>query len=179
VPKVLGEETVASEAEPHAAQSLNFHGTEEFLPEVKTAAKTIQPETYTVPKAVPNKHEEEMQRLIAEVEAKMKTRKKQSQPEEETINDTGLDFADVQDFAVTDVKLKQDSPEIDAKIPSEENKELTPSETAEKPVVDSIDETAEHREWKPMVFPGTTPDTMIKNNIEPEAETSKNTDKQN
>src|SRR5690606_41185600 len=113
VPETPAEETVAPEAEPHATESLNFHGTEEFLPEVKTAAKPIQPETYTVPKAVPNKHEKEMQRLIAEVEAKMKTRKKQSQPEEETVNDTGLDFADVQYFAVTDVKLKQESPEID------------------------------------------------------------------
>ncbi|ACU06553.1 hypothetical protein FIC_00077 [Flavobacteriaceae bacterium 3519-10] len=179
VPEAPAEETVAPEAEPQAAQSLNFHGTDKFLPEIKSAAKPIQPEAYTVPKAVPNKHEEEMQRLIAEVEAKMKTRKKQTQPEEETVNDTGLDFADVQDFAVTDVILKQESPEIDGNIPTEETSEFTTSETAEKPVVDSVEETVEHREWKPMVFPGTTPDTLIKKNIEREAETSKNTDKQN
>ena len=51
---------------------ISFHGTEEFFADIKIAPKYSEPISYKAPEPQPNKHEIEMQRLIAEVEAKMK-----------------------------------------------------------------------------------------------------------
>ena len=55
---------------------ISFHGTEEFFADIKIAPKYSEPISYKAPEPQPNKHEIEMQRLIAEVEAKMKASKK-------------------------------------------------------------------------------------------------------
>ena len=55
---------------------ISFHGTEEFFADIKIAPKYSEPISYKAPEPQPNKHEIEMQRLIAEVEAKMKAGKK-------------------------------------------------------------------------------------------------------
>ncbi|WOC51791.1 hypothetical protein BPO_1144 [Bergeyella porcorum] len=68
--------------EDHASE-LSFHGVDTFLPDVHIPVER-KVETYQ-PKPTLNKHEEEMKRLVAEVEAKIKAKKeaqKQQQKEE-------------------------------------------------------------------------------------------------
>lgn len=166
VQKDESEKTIEQEPEQPASESLNFHGTEEFLPDVKSLATPSRLHTYKVPKATPNKHELEMQRLIAEVEAKMKTRKKQVPPEEETVGNSNLDFADVQDMAVSDPKPN----DVILEVQNEEEQKII----SENLTVESTHETiatAEkpaQREWKPIAINGTTPDSLITKEIEPQ-----------
>lgn len=148
---------------PEENPSLNFHGTEEFLPNVKPLAAARKPETYKVPVSAPNKNELEMQRLIAEVEAKMKTRKKQIPAQEEITHNTSLDFAEVQDFSVSEPKVVEET--VEAEIGNAETNSTKAEVSAcseqildETPVTDSEEKPT----WKPMAVPATTPDSLIK-----------------
>ncbi len=83
--------------EPETIESaeISFHGYEDFLPEVQLKPNTTE-ENYQVATPKPNRHEEEMQRLIAEVEAKMKLSKKTKIeiPEEEPQHNFEINFAE-------------------------------------------------------------------------------------
>lgn len=64
---------------------LSFHGTDAFLPEVKIEApisEQINPSE--APKSIINKHEDEMRRLIEEVEKKMKAAQKKNLKQKQT-----------------------------------------------------------------------------------------------
>ncbi|MGZ5210614.1 MAG: hypothetical protein ACXWB1_06950, partial [Kaistella sp.] len=118
IPQEISEEKDAQEPEPEIIikekiledsedvenpSEISFHGTEEFLSEVKIAHKTVQPSDYEVPKPQLNKHEIEMQRLIAEVEAKMKSRTKtKTEVHEEEKPNTDLDFSETQNFEISE-----------------------------------------------------------------------------
>ena len=60
----------------------------------------IRDRSYSVPKPTVNRHEEEIQRLIAEVEAKMKLGKKSKIKEEKAHQNTEVNFAETQNFEV-------------------------------------------------------------------------------
>jgi len=149
---------------------LSFHGTDSFLPEVKietnNSQKTAQSET---PKANINKHEEEMRRLIAEVERKMKV-KQQSTPEnknveeEEAGHDHDISFSETQVFHIGEEqksaeKVTEESENVEEKIVEqkdsaniiEENKDEAPENNAEKA----------NSAWKPMNFESSLPDSLI------------------
>ena len=144
---------------------ISFHGTQEFLSEVKIVAKPAERTDYEVPKPQLNKHEIEMQRLIAEVEAKMKSRKKpETKENEEETQNTGLNFSETQTFEVakTEEKTPQETViETEEEIISEVRQQNDEIGEIIKPI--TIEETtpAENKAWKPMSFSGNTPDALI------------------
>lgn len=149
---------------------LSFHGTDSFLPEVKiesnNSQETAQSET---PKASINKHEEEMRRLIAEVERKMKA-KQQSAPEnknveeEEVGHNNDISFSETQAFHIGEEqksaeKVTEESENVEEEIVEqkdsakiiEENKDEVPENNAE----------TTNSAWKPMSFESSLPDSLI------------------
>ncbi len=138
--------------------ALSFHGTEDFLPNVKMEIKNPEP-AYEVPKPKLSRHEEEMQRLIAEVEAKMKANRKpkpEKQMEDEPSN-----------FDINFVESHDEVPEekTETNLPRNQKNPTVAEETkVEKPTVESQPEVISEKpktNWKPMNFQSNTPDYVI------------------
>ena len=150
---------------------ISFHGTQEFLSEVKIVAKPAERTDYEVPKPQLNKHEIEMQRLIAEVEAKMKSRKKpETKENEEETQNTGLNFSETQTFEVAkpEEKTPQETvTEAEVEIISEVGQQNDEIGEIIKPVTKEETTPAENKAWKPMSFAGITPDALIGKEDEP------------
>lgn len=146
---------------------VSFHGTDSFMPDVKIQANSEElMETVEISQPNINKHEEEMRRLIEEVEKKMKETKLAQQEEEiepETVEDHEISFADTQNFhfwSTSDNKPEEIKEEpvqegvIENQLPVEE----TNSELAEE----KIEETLEVQSaWKPMSVESNMPDSLI------------------
>ncbi len=122
------------------ASQVSFHASQEFLPEVKINPGIPAKEITEAPKKLLNKHEEEMQRLIAEVEEKMKSLKKDRKKEPEIIQNDDINFSEMQEM----------EPEIQIK-----EEEIIP-----QPKIEDAEPIAEKEEiktdWKPMDFSGNT-----------------------
>ena len=150
---------------------ISFHGTPEFLSEVKIVAKPAERTDYEVPKPQLNKHEIEIQRLIAEVEAKMKSRKKpETKENEEETQNTGLNFSETQTFEVAkpEEKTPQETvTEAEVEIISEVGQQNDEIGEIIKPVTKEETTPAENKAWKPMSFAGITPDALIGKEDEP------------
>ncbi len=120
---------------------ISFHATDSFLPEVKIESniheKIISPEHNSLNI---NKHEEEMRRLIQEVEKKMKQQKQELKVKEENKEDlnSNVDYSEKQSF------LKPDDG-ISSGV--EANNEEAPSEFTSA--------------WKPMNLETHVPDSLI------------------
>lgn len=151
---------------------LSFHGTDSFLPEVKIEpVQNTENFPSTVSKSNVNKHEDEMRRLIEEVEKRMKA-KKESAPEkaeieEETVNND-ISFAETQAFHVGEeqksaeeavVKVAEAIVEEDL----EEKKSEENIEVSEKAVEL---ETPVNSTWKPMSFETNRPDSLLNKPVE-------------
>lgn len=141
---------------------LSFHGTDAFLPEVKIEAPVSeQINPVEAPKSTINKHEDEMRRLIEEVEKKMKAAHKKeaeakaNEPEEESGKE--ISFAETQDFVVSN-DVKTDTEEKTETI--QEIQENITEEKNETPVLEEVKE--ENSGWKPMNFESHTPDSFSK-----------------
>jgi len=162
-PEIIIEENILKNNEDvENPAEISFHGTEEFLSEVKIAHKTVQPSDYEVPKPQLNKHEIEMQRLIAEVEAKMKSRiKTKTDVREEEKPNTDLDFSETQNFEISepeDFNIPETKNETAKEIIDENIPEI---QTAAETIHEVAAVPSEKREWKPMSFAGNTPDAFI------------------
>lgn len=142
---------------------LSFHGTDSFFPDVKIETTVSeQKDLKEAPKSTVNNHEDEMRRLIEEVEKKMKANKKDSdtkieEPEEEIGKE--ISFAETQDFVVeaaieNEAKANQ---EVEAIPEFEEDFSENKNET---PALEEIKE--ENSTWKPMSFETHTPDSFSK-----------------
>lgn len=172
--KVLNPEVIINEDEINSQDvaekindesELSFHGTDAFLPEVKIEASVSEQINPTeVTNSTVNKHEDEMRRLIEEVEKKMKAaHKKEAETkakEPEAENKGEISFAEIQDFVVSN--------ENEAK--AVEKAEVIQAETSEEkndaPVLEEVKE--ENSGWKPMNFESHTPDSFSKKiEIEP------------
>ena len=178
--KVIHEEII-SEEKPiiEDLSELSFQGTEEFLPEVKMIAKPIKSELKEVPKPTLNKHEEEMNQLIAEVEAKMKASKKQkisSTETDETSKSADVNFSETQSFEfsksdeneaeITEVKTFEEVVEKDESKVAKKS-EVQPTEIPKKSVEVKTETIQESKpEWKPMSFNNNTPDALISKKTE-------------
>ena len=141
---------------------LSFHGTDAFLPEVKIEAPVSeQINPVEAPKSNINKHEDEMRRLIEEVEKKMKAAHKKeaetkaNQPEEETAGEISL--AETQEFVVSNKNEAKVEEKAEA---SQEIQENISEEKNETPVLE--EEKVEHSGWKPMNIESHTPDSFSK-----------------
>lgn len=172
---IINEDRISSSEEEkplHDDAELSFHGMESFLPEVK-----IQPNTEEKISEIsqPNfsKHEDEMRRLIEEVEKRMKekaaseTSKKEEEPE-----DTGHDisFAETQRFEVKPEEPKQEDttqesfPETETQDEPSEN---VTEEISEKIIETAVTETPEvNIAWKPMSLESNLPDSMLGKPVE-------------
>ena len=141
------------------SSQISFHGSQEFLPEVKIKPGNSIIEIKEVSKPKLNKHEEEMQLLIAQVEAKMKSLKKDKEAELEIIENNDLNFSENQEI----------TPE--AEIKKEEVAEKV--EVQEEKIIEEI--KPEQTTWKPMNFSGNTPDSFRSKKIDsPKKEISEN-----
>ncbi|WP_336689297.1 MULTISPECIES: hypothetical protein [unclassified Chryseobacterium] len=167
---IIDEDQISSDKEEKTIQNdseLSFHGTESFLPEVKIQANTEEKIT-EAPQLNLNKHEDEMRRLIEEVEKKMKEKaaaeehKKEEEPE-----NIGHDisFAETQSFEVKPIET-QSKEETAKENPAAENNseqiEEPKAEITEEKVEIPVKEEAEVKSaWKPMSFDSNLPDSLI------------------
>lgn len=173
--ETIVDENEINEEEPIVDSSkISFHGLSNFLPEVKITPGENKVENYEPPKPQLSKQEEEMQRLIAAVEAKVKASKKEKIQEPEKVENHDLNFSDTQSFEPA-------TPEIKAAKNSKENTEET--EMTEAPEVSKAEEKpeivreiakentpAENPSWKPMQFASNIPDALIKQEPEKKSE---------
>ncbi|WBV51404.1 hypothetical protein [Chryseobacterium gambrini] len=183
---IIDEDEISSEKEEKVVQNdaeLSFHGTESFLPEVKIQANTEEKIT-EAPQLNLNKHEDEMRRLIEEVEKQMKEKasaeehKKEEEPE-----NIGHDisFAETQSFEVKPVETETQE-EIRTENPvaensSEQTEEPKAEVSEEKEEVPAKEEEAEVQSaWKPMSFDSNLPDSLISKSpevVQPKTEEQK------
>ena len=173
--EIVAEKTknIPAEKQEENNAEVSFHGMEEFLPNVKITSKNTKPAEYQVPKSTLSRHEEEMQRLIAEVEARMKNSKKEKVKTEETpISNAEVNFAETQDFMPTEIKNEiseekiidkknEVEPEISKKIEVVENAKKTIKSAQLEPENSKADIVIEKKPWKPMSFNSNTPDSLI------------------
>lgn len=164
---------IPAEKQEENIAKVSFHGMEEFLPNVKITSKNTKPAIYQVPKPTLSRHEEEMQRLIAEVEAKMKNSKKEKVKTEETpISNAEVNFAETQDFMPTEIKEEfSEEKNIDKEIKEKEeiSEKIETVENIQKPLESTqfesenskADIVIEKKPWKPMSFNSNTPDSLI------------------
>ncbi len=166
--KIINEDEISSEKVEETVKDeseLSFHGTESFLPEVKIQAS--EEETINkLPEQNLSKHEDEMRRLIEEVEKKMKEKaaseenKKTEEPE-----NTGHDisFVETQQFEIKpaepefkEEEVNENSDETEAGL-KEEKAGIQTSESTENPA----EEQTETRSWRPMSFDSNIPDSLL------------------
>lgn len=178
--EIINEEEITSESETEKVNNdaeLSFHGTDSFLPDVKIQSNTIE-ETVSeeIPQPSINKHEDEMRRLIEEVEKKMKTVKVSSEQKETEPEISGheISFAETQNFNVEEPakeiieeKTEEGQPELAenkteevASIEETVNEEIP----EEKPVTEEVQEVKSP--WKPMNFESHVPDSLINKSTE-------------
>lgn len=176
--EIINEEKITSESETEKVNNdaeLSFHGTESFLPDVKIQSNTITiDETIEEEIAQPsNKHEDEMRRLIEEVEKKMKATKGSSEKGDAEPEVVGheISFAETQHFNVEAKEEKIDSVIEEEKIKENGSEliETKPKAVAivEEPKQKISEEQPETKSaWKPMSLESHVPDSMINKSIE-------------
>ncbi len=181
--EVIIEEETISEEEPTIEDSskLSFHATAEFLPDVKITSNPKKKEFKEVEKPALNKHEAEMQRLIAEVEAKMKASKSQKKPSEEkdeTPKSAEVNFSETQSFDLEkaadrgpeDLEKEEDLEEeivVEEPPSTEEITELQSTSIVEESIEKEVEADQEKKpEWKPMSFSSNIPDALISKKTE-------------
>ncbi|KFE98417.1 hypothetical protein IX39_13325 [Chryseobacterium formosense] len=166
ISKVLNPETIIEEDKidsENVAEKINdeselsFHGTDSFLPEIKIEANDPGNDAVSeISKSNLSKHEDEMRRLIEEVEKKMKSQKKNVEEKPEIQHeeiDGEISFAETQAFHIGEEQKAAE--EVVVKIAEkivEEKLEVLNTET-EKEAVST---------WKPMSFESHTPDSFSK-----------------
>lgn len=174
---IADEEIPVSELEGEIAEEqdaeLSFHGTEAFLPDVKIQTNNEETtEKVEAPIFNVNKHEEEMRRLIEEVEKKMKEARpaaQEVQVEPEVTEDHEISFAETQSFHFwSNDKESSEKPE---EIKPEEV-QVEPSEDIPSEIHDVKDEAVEETvpevqtAWKPMSLEANMPDSLINKSLE-------------
>lgn len=174
---IADEEIPVSELEEEIAEEqdaeLSFHGTEAFLPDVKIQTNNEETtEKVEAPIFNVNKHEEEMRRLIEEVEKKMKEARpaaQEVQVEPEVAEDHEISFAETQSFHFwSNDKESSEKPE---EIKPEEV-QVEPSEDIPSEIHDVKDEAVEETvpevqtAWKPMSLEANMPDSLINKSLE-------------
>ncbi|WP_250252687.1 hypothetical protein [Chryseobacterium sp. Marseille-Q3244] len=169
---IADEEVPVSEIEEELTEQpgaeLSFHATDAFLPDVKIQANNEEGiEPVEVSPLNVNKHEEEMRRLIEEVEKKMKETKSVPQEEQagpEVVEDHEISFAETQSFHFwsTDQESSEESEEVNEEPVQEVIIEDTESEveaTKEEVVEEVVPEA--QTTWKPMSLESNVPDSLI------------------
>lgn len=174
--KVEGKE----ETEDTVDAELSFHGTDAFLPDVKIQANNEEvTESAEVSLPNVNKHEEEMRRLIEEVEKKMKETKAEAALEEKkdesqaAVEDHEISFAETQSFHFWSAGEETPVPSEEVKTEAGQEESAEPVNTVEEPsdVVAVEENTPEvQTSWKPMSLESNMPDSLISKSVAVPAE---------
>ncbi|WP_213277414.1 hypothetical protein [Chryseobacterium indologenes] len=151
---------------------VSFHGTESFMPDVKIQANNEEiSETAEVSQPHVNKHEEEMRRLIEEVEKKMKEAKpvvQEEKTEPEVAEDHEISFAETQNFHFWSTSEEKPSEIKEEPVKEEVVEDQLPTEEEVK--VEAAEEKEEAPEvqstWKPMSVESILPDSLISKSTE-------------
>ncbi|CAI8929177.1 hypothetical protein [Chryseobacterium sp. IT-36CA2] len=150
---------------------VSFHGTDSFMPDVKIQANNEEiSETVEVSQSSVNKHEDEMRRLIEEVEKKMKEAKPVTQEEKtepEAVEDHEISFAETQNFHFW--STSEDKPEEIKEEPVQEEVVENQFPVEEEAKIEVAEEKEEEKEetpeiqsaWKPMSVESNMPDSLI------------------
>lgn len=148
---------------------LSFHGTEAFMPDVKIQANNEEtPEETPASQSSVNKHEEEMRRLIEEVEKKMKESRSEvsaKTEEPEVVSDHEISFAETQNFHFWSTE-KEEFPKTE-EIKEEVLDEIREGDKnpVEREAAATEEEKADTQEipsgWKPMSFESNVPDSLL------------------
>lgn len=163
---IISEDKIESEDEKQKVEDdsqLSFHGTESFLPEVKIESKTpVQQEIPVQNSPSKNKYEEEMRRLIEQVELKMKEAKKDSAGNEKTTEKeqenagSEISFAETQSFEVEtqspEVVENEEKTEVKNEVSSADDAEISSQTETDSQLAENEAETAPSTSWKPMSF---------------------------
>lgn len=156
---------------------LSFHGMEAFMPDVKIQAnneETVEAAEVSQPNV--NKHEEEMRRLIEEVEKKMKETKsipQQEQEESDSAPDHEISFAETQSFhfwSTSEERAEPQEVKAEPEQPKQEEAYETPAsieEDSKEAVEEKAGEALEIQSvWKPMSLESNVPDSLISKSAE-------------
>lgn len=148
----------------NSTADLSFQGVDSFLPEVSIGAK--ENTSAFLPKQSTDRHQDEMQRLIAEVEAKIKAKKKATQApkseDDSPIESNEINFSQVSQFEFSNAKEIEEEKKQDS---------LTEQEPTSKSTISPVSTPREG--WKPMVFP--TGPSPIKSKEKPSEQMQKST----
>ena len=174
-PEIIINETKIEQQEEiiENPSEISFHGSEEFLPEVKIKSNSSESTSYKLPQPKLSKQEEEMQQLIAAVEAKMKASKKEITKETEVTENSDINFSRTQEFKIegsnkVEITNQIQEKEIEKEVSSktEEIEEKT-SDFIQKTVeIEQIEPKSENSSWKPMQLSIPTPDALIEKKVE-------------
>ncbi|MDO5615682.1 MAG: hypothetical protein Q4G16_05800 [Cruoricaptor ignavus] len=152
---------IENEIEERNNEELSFHNTDSFLPNITPVSKVSTPKENYIPPKTTNKHEEEMKRLIAEVEAKIKAKKEQQRTENKTIQITDNQY------------IKSNSKISFAKTQSFDFNEKPKPQEPEKTIETEPIPTEQKSTWKPMSVVTQKTDASISLTEEkPKSETS-------
>ncbi|SIP89900.1 hypothetical protein SAMN05880574_10210 [Chryseobacterium sp. RU37D] len=170
--KIINEDEISSEEGEKSVrddEELSFHRMESFMPDVKIQANNSENVKAEIPQSGFNKNEEEMRRLIEEVEKKMKEKaasqkiKKREEPE-----NTGHDisFAETQSFEVKpaepEIRKEEKKEKLQNVLP--ESKDLQDKNNEAEPSI--TQKTEVKSSWKPMSFETNLPDSLINKPVE-------------
>ena len=150
---------------------LSFHGTDAFLPDVKIQTNSEEvTESAEVSLPNVNKHEEEMRRLIEEVEKKMKETKTEAVLEEKkeepeaVVEDHEISFAETQSFHFWSAGEEAPEPSEEVKAEAVKEEVTEPLETIEELSEELVVEQNPSEvqvSWKPMSLESNIPDSLI------------------
>lgn len=165
--KIIDESEIEKEEQEIKSAEVSFHGVDEFLPNVSLKPKISHTKKYEVPKSKLSRSEIEMQKLIAEVEAKVKATKKEDRIVEEPLPNKEVNFSETQSFEISPAKSLAIKKEIEADSSTAKNEISTTNnefsskseEKGAKP--NKIKEITENSAWKPMSFSNNNPDSFI------------------
>lgn len=139
---------------------LSFHRTAEFLPDIKMNPGKEREAVSELPKPKLSKHEEEMRKLVEEVERKIKEKKAREnlqtkelpkpEIEEDNTENTEVSFGETQPFAVSQKEQDIPAEKTDEAEIKEENK------TESEPEKNHLESS-----WKPMEVSTAKPDALI------------------
>lgn len=150
---------------------VSFHGTDSFLPDVKIQANNDEiSEKPEVSQPHINKHEEEMRRLIEEVEKKMKEAKPVAQEEKaelETAEDHEISFAETQNFHFWSTSEDKPAEIKEEPVKEEAVEDQLPEEVKVETPVEKEENIPEvQTAWKPMSVESNMPDSLISKSTE-------------
>ncbi|UMQ40887.1 hypothetical protein MKS83_15965 [Chryseobacterium sp. Y16C] len=163
--KIIDENQISTEKENiQDKEELSFHGMEAFLPEVKIQTSNSKEVITEISQPNLTKHEEEMRRLIEEVEKKMKEKAASEKIKEEEPENIGheISFAETQSFEIAVTQAKEELKEgnrIEELGPKAVEVESEKGNVAEKPTEEEPIEVKSA--WKPMSIESNLPDSLL------------------